>query len=793
MGMCATYSQDVGESREMPSRPEFDIFDRYPDSALDELTELAAVLLDADFAYIGWVDLSRLWFKAHFGFKASDQLSSSTACQWMLESGKPLLIPDTSQDARFPREGIPLPDAKPSRSYLGVPLIGSGEKVIGSFAVLSQKPNWFNQDHVGLLEILARQAVTRLELCSYMMSQEQARRARQRAERALSNERLLLTAAMDAVPFLTALLDTAGRIVRLNDHFMQLTGLTMADSVGCQFVDQVLDSDQRALASAIIRDAAAGRASGPLENDWKMATSTPRCVNWNLRPVPGADGKVQFLMVCGQDASDRNQAESLPLSIESRYRQMVENSLGFLFTCTLESQITSLNAYTAETLGYQVKDLTGQPVSLFLDEDGTAVFHKGLQSLDSGEEWQGRLRVRRSDGVFRRIAFRSRRMELPGERPFIINHGMDVTEQHEAEEALHMATHQRELILESVGDGIYGIDLNGRLTFINKAAANSLGYKPSELTGRDIHEVIHHTHADGTPYSKNTSPILQALRQSKAVRVRDEVFWRSDGTTIPVEYSATPLMEEGDISGMVVAFQDITERNRLGRMKDEFVSTVSHELRTPISALRASIGLVASGALDKRPDKQRHMLNMAVGNCDRLIRLVNDILDFESGEKGRMPLHRQTIDAAGLLQHAAEAAKEPARAAHIGLRVDAAPAMVLADEERTLQVLKELVGNAIKFSPTDTTIRMVAQRFGNSEICFVVEDQGSGISPEKLEHIFDRFQQGDASDTRALGGTGLGLALCRSIVEQQSGRIWAESTPGKGSRFLFTLPAANAA
>jgi signal transduction histidine kinase len=88
---------------------------------------------------------------------------------------------------------------------------------------------------------------------------------------------------------------------------------------------------------------------------------------------------------------------------------------------------------------------------------------------------------------------------------------------------------------------------------------------------------------------------------------------------------------------------------------------------------------------------------------------------------------------------------------------------------------------------------MVAQRFGNSEICFVVEDQGSGISPEKLEHIFDRFQQGDASDTRALGGTGLGLALCRSIVEQQSGRIWAESTPGKGSRFLFTLPAANAA
>ena len=793
MDMCAIHSQDIGEGREMASRPEFDIFDRYPDSALDELTELAAVLLDADYAYIGWVDLSRLWFKSHFGFKASDQLSSATACQWMLESGKPLLIPDASQDSRFPREGIPLPEAKPSRSYLGVPLIGSNEKVVGSLAVLSQKPNWFNQDHAGLIEILGRQAVTRLELCSYMMSNEQARRARQRAERALSNERLLLTAAMDAVPFLTALLDTAGRIVRLNDHFTQLTGLTMADSVGCQFVDQVLEADERALATAILRDAAAGRASGPLETDWRMATGTPRSVNWNLRPVPGADGKVQFVMVCGQDANDRQQADSLPLSIESRYRQMVENSLGFLFTCTLEAQITSLNAYTAETLGYQIKDLTGQPVSLFLEEGGAAVFLEGLQSLEAGEEWQGRLRVRRSDGVFRRIAFRSRRMELPGERPFVINHGMDVTEQHEAEEALHVATHQRELILESVGDGIYGIGLDGRLTFINQAAANSLGYKPSELTGRDIHEVIQHRHADGTPYSKSNSPILQAMRRREAIRVRDEVFWRSDGATIPVEYSATPLMEDGEISGMVVAFQDISERQRLGRMKDEFVSTVSHELRTPISALRASIGLVASGALDKRPDKQRLMLDMAVGNCDRLIRLVNDILDFESGEKGKMPLHRQSIEAADLLHHAADAAQELAGAARIGFRIDAAPALVLADEERTLQVLKELVGNAIKFSPPDTTIRMVAQRFGNSEMCFVVEDQGSGIPLEKLEHIFDRFQQGDASDTRALGGTGLGLALCRSIVEQQGGRIWAESTPGKGSRFLFTLPAANPA
>jgi PAS domain S-box-containing protein len=777
----------------MASRPEFEIFDRYPDAALDELTELSAALLDADYAYIGWMDFNRLWFKSQFGFKAADQPGSTTACQWMLESGKPLLIPDAGQDSRFSREGIPLAEAKPCRSYAGVPLITSTQKVVGSLAVLSQKPDWFSQEHIGLLEVLARQVVTRLELCSHMIFQEQGRRARQRAERALSSERLLVTAALDSIPFLVALLDTAGRIVRLNSPFSQLTGLTMADAVGCQFVERVLEADERTWVSAMLREAADGRISGPQETAWRTASSGARRVNWTLRPVAGSDGKVQYLIVCGQDATDRHQMETMPLSIEARYRQMVANSLGFLFTCTLEAQVTSLNGYTANTLGYRTEDLIGQSVAVFLDEDGAAVLREGLQSLVTGEEWQGRLRVRRSDGVFRRIAFRSRRMELPGERPFIINHGMDVTEQHEAEEALHLANHQRELILDSVGDGIYGIDLDGRLTFINRAAANTLGYTPRELTGRDIHEIIHHSHADGTPYSKTTSPILEGMRRCQAIRMRDEVFWRNDGTAIPVEYSASPLIEDGQISGMVVAFQDISERRRLGRMKDEFISTVSHELRTPLTSLRASLGLIASGALDKRPEKQHQMLNMAIGNCDRLVRLVNDILDFESGERGKMPLHRLPVEAVDLMRRAADLAQGPASEVRIGFRIDAPPATVLADEERILQVLNELIANAIKFSPPETTIRLVAQRFGTSEVCFIVEDQGRGIPPEKLERIFDRFQQGDSSDTRALGGTGLGLALCRSIVEQHGGRIWAESTPEKGSRFFFTLPAASPA
>jgi PAS domain S-box-containing protein len=788
--MCAMQGQQLGDLHALTSRSEFDLFDRIPDPSLDELTELSAVLCVADYAYTGWMDFNHLWFKSRFGFKGAEQPRSSTACQWMLEKGEPLLILDAELDPRFPPDGIHLIGAMPCRSYVAVPLVTSDHRVIGTLAVLAREPNRFNLEHITLLEILGRQAVTRLELYARMRAQEQAQRARQRSERALAIERCFVAATLDSVPALVAVLDTAGRMVRLNYSCTQLTGLSMADAAGRLFVEDVLQAEDRSWVEEKLREAALGQVSGPHETAWRIAGGHTRRVSWTLRPLQGPTGEIQYLIVSGQDVTDQRQAELALLSSEARYREVVENSLGFVFTCSMEGRLTSLNAFTAETLGYRTEALTGRSVTDLLDSAGMATFQDCLRTLETKDEWQGALPLRRSDGAYRRIAFRSRRMQLPGERPFVLNHGMDVTEQHEAEEALHIATRQRELILESVADGIYGIDLDGRLTFINHAGAGALGYSTDELTGRDVHQFIHHSHADGTPYSRSTSPILQALRRREPIRMSNEVFWRRDGTSFPVEYSANPLIEDGQISGMVVAFQDVSERRRLEKMKDEFISTVSHELRTPLTSLRASLGLISSGTLDKRPEKQRQMIDMAIGNCDRLVRLVNDILDFDSVERGKLPLDRQPVEATDLLRRAADVAHTSASQVHIDFRIEAPKIQVLADEERILQVLNELVANAIKFSPPETQIRLAAQPVGENEVCFIVEDQGRGIAPEKLEHIFARFQQGDASDSRALGGTGLGLALCRSIVEQHGGRIWAESTTGHGSQFQFTLPKA---
>jgi PAS domain S-box-containing protein len=794
------------ERRVVAVPPEQEIFDRNPDPALEELVRLAAVLSGADYAYIGWMDATRLRFKSTHGFLARDQDRATTACQWMVLQGSPMLIRDAGTDARFRNPqgevAIELENALPCRSYLGVPLMGPGNRVIGTLAVLAIEPLRFSPEHINLINILARQAVTRIELYNRTAAQEQAQRSRQRLERALAIERNFVAATLDSIPALVAVLDTAGRMVRFNRPAEELTGLRLGEIVGRPFVDEVLvEREARGWAQDKVRLAASGQVAGPYENLWRTAQGAPRRVSWTLRPLvgpgagfgPGAGvdsgTEVQYLIVSGRDVTGQRQAEQALLTSETRYKHVVENSLGFVFTCTLEGRLTSLNTYTAESLGYRTDDLNGKPLTELLSKSGIQSFAESLKTIIKTGEYQGTIPFLRKDGTERQIAFRSRRMDLPGSTSFVLTHGMDVTEQHEAEDELHLVRRQRELILAAVGDGIYGMDLEGKLSFINPAAAKMLGFKAEELQGKDIHELIHHSHADGTQHSKANCPILLGLRRQEGVRIRDDVFWRKDGTTIPVEYVASPLIDEGAIAGMVVAFQDVSERRRLEKMKDEFISTVSHELRTPLTSLRASLGLISSGSLDKRPEKQKQMLEVAIGNCDRLVRLVNDILDFDKVEKGGMALHREVIPIGDILRRAADVEHEAALKAQITFRFDTPNGLLVhVDLERILQVLAELVSNAIKFSPPQTIIKLAAKEIENNEVCVSVADQGRGVPQEKLDMIFERFQQGDASDSRALGGTGLGLAICRKIVEQLGGRIWAESEPGKGSKFLFTVP-----
>jgi len=233
--------------------------------------------------------------------------------------------------------------------------------------------------------------------------------------------------------------------------------------------------------------------------------------------------------------------------------------------------------------------------------------------------------------------------------------------------------------------------------------------------------------------------------------------------------------------------EEITRYHRVEKLRNEFVSLVSHELRTPLTSIRGALGLVASGRLGSLPDDGQEMLDIAVRNTERLGRLLDDILDLERMDSGKLTLDRQPQSARGLAEQAAAAMRPMAEQASVRLKLAGPEAIVFADPYRVVQALANLLGNAIKFSPPATTVWVTAQP-RRGEVLFRVKDQGRGIPPDKLETIFGRFEQVDSSDARDKGGSGLGLAICRSIVEQHGGRIWVQSTVDEGSIFSFTLP-----
>jgi PAS domain S-box-containing protein len=346
-------------------------------------------------------------------------------------------------------------------------------------------------------------------------------------------------------------------------------------------------------------------------------------------------------------------------------------------------------------------------------------------------------------------------------------------------------TRRQEILLNSVADGICGVDRNGIVSFANPAAARLLGAAASTLTGKPVHDLLHgaapSNHACGDDCS------LRGASASQKPATGEGTIFRADGSAFPAEYVLAPILDQGRFSGSVLSFRDISQRYALDRLKDEFISTVSHELRTPLTSIRGSLGLLSSGMLGKMSDKAANLFRIALTNSDRLVRLINDILDLERIQSGREPLAFHSVQLAEIINQAIEGMQPVAEAAGVQLIHDTIQAEIAADPDRLLQVLTNLLSNAVKFSPPNSTVSVMLHR-GVNGVTLSVIDQGRGIPADKLESIFGRFQQVDASDSRQKGGSGLGLAICRTIVLQHSGRIWAERNPVRGSTFRVFLP-----
>jgi PAS domain S-box-containing protein len=351
-----------------------------------------------------------------------------------------------------------------------------------------------------------------------------------------------------------------------------------------------------------------------------------------------------------------------------------------------------------------------------------------------------------------------------------------------------------QVLFDSIGSGICAIDRHCSVSYANPAAVQLLGATALSLIGKPAHELLNGAAPSqqcvvgcSAEDCSNKDCALRRVAGNRLLATGESVLFRDDGSSFPAEYFLTPLVDEDCISGYVFTFHDISQRQAINQLKDEFISTVSHELRTPLTSIHGALGLLNSGVLGPVNDKAANLLRIAYANSERLTRLINDILDLERLQSGREPLNFRPVQLAEIVDQAIDGIMPVAYAAGVQIVQDSSRVEIVAHPDRILQVITNLLSNAVKFSPSGTTISVVLSP-GSQGVTLSVIDQGRGIPADKLETIFGRFQQIHSSDARQKGGSGLGLAICRSIVLKHSGRIWAERNPDSGSTFHVFLP-----
>ena len=343
-------------------------------------------------------------------------------------------------------------------------------------------------------------------------------------------------------------------------------------------------------------------------------------------------------------------------------------------------------------------------------------------------------------------------------------------------------------LLESQGEasleGILSIGTEGAVLFANRRFSELWGVALPTL-GTTYYEELFRSLAERT--ADPAGFLAQSAALDGAEESRRELALR-DGRTLD-QYTAPIRSQEGSHFGRVWHFRDISAFKEISRMKDEFVSSVSHELRTPLTSVRGSLDLMASGVLGELPSEAMPLLKVAQNNCDRLVRFINDVLDIEKIEAGRMDFHFEVLELEPLVEQSIETIQPYGDQLDVRFRVESsAPGVqVRVDPDRLFQVMENLLSNAARFSPSGGEVQ-VALADTDRYVRVSVTDCGPGIAPEFRSQLFERFAQAASPSSRQKGGTGLGLTIARAIVERLGGTIGFLSRTGVGTTFHFDLP-----